>query len=604
MKYKNKIYPGVYIGDTNLGGLSEELAINNINKAIDKINQDGISFNYHTDQAILYPLIASVDGDLAYKIIDFNAEQTAKDAISFGRSDSFINNFLGKAAALFYEYQISLNHTKQDEMIDKFLYDNFSRFETPAESAKLSLENNKKILKFSVEEERYGQVLNFEKAKKDLEKRLYLGSSEPIELAAEINYPLIFKKDVLNIDTKTKNIYLKAPIELKHNYKKWQISRDNLFEWLTLKKEKSTSSEDVDIVVGINNEKVKEYLDENIAPTINQNSVDSKFELKDGKVVEFIASQKGITLDTRATIKKIEHVLSTSNEKIIEIITEEVEPLTTEEIENLGIKEIIGTGHSNFSGSPKNRRHNINIGADSVNGTLIKPGEEFSLLKVLGEIDGSTGYLPELVIKDNKTIPEYGGGLCQIGTTVFRGTTESGLPVTMRRNHSYRVSYYEPAGTDATIYDPWPDYKFKNDTNHHILILSRIDGNDLYFDFWGTKDGRIVEKTDPTIYNITRPPPTKYIETLDLEVGKKRCTEHAHNGADAYFDYTVTYPGTGTTTEPIVKETRFKSHYSPWREVCLIGVEKLSDDKDDNKDNSDTKKLSTSSDSSLWSINN
>jgi vancomycin resistance protein YoaR len=216
-----------------------------------------------------------------------------------------------------------------------------------------------------------------------------------------------------------------------------------------------------------------------------------------------------------------------------------------------------------------NRRHNIKVGAEALHGLLIKPGEEFSLLKALGEIDASNGYLPELVIKENKTVPEYGGGLCQIGTTVFRATFNSGLPVTARRNHSYRVTYYEPAGTDATIYDPAPDYKFVNDTGHYILIQARLDKDDLTFDFWGTKDGREINYTQPTIYNIVKPAPTKMIETTDLPEGKKKCTESAHAGADAYFDYKVTY------SNGEVKNQRFTSHYVPWQAVCLVGVKKI-----------------------------
>jgi vancomycin resistance protein YoaR len=175
-----------------------------------------------------------------------------------------------------------------------------------------------------------------------------------------------------------------------------------------------------------------------------------------------------------------------------------------------------------------------------------------------------------MTIMGNKTVPQDGGGLCQIGTTMFRAALASGFPITARQAHSYRVMYYEPAGTDATIYQPWPDLRFVNDSPNYILIQTHVSGNDLYFDFWGTKDGRVVEQTDPTIYNIVKPEPTKTVETLSLKPGEKKCTERAHNGADAFFDYKVTYPD-GT-----IKEKRFKSHYVPWREVCLIGVAQLS----------------------------
>jgi hypothetical protein len=149
---------------------------------------------------------------------------------------------------------------------------------------------------------------------------------------------------------------------------------------------------------------------------------------------------------------------------------------------------------------------------------------------------------------------------------------ESGLKITERRNHSYRVSYYEPAGTDATIYSPKPDFRFLNDTPAHVMIQYRIEGSDLYFDFWGTDDGRQASTTYPVIYNIKSPPPTKYVETEDLEPGKVKCTESAHNGADAYFDYTVTYPE-GSEAETESRERRFYSRYIPWQEVCLIGKE-------------------------------
>jgi len=289
--------------------------------------------------------------------------------------------------------------------------------------------------------------------------------------------------------------------------------------------------------------------------------------MKDGKVTSWQNGQAGRALDQEATALAITNGVL-SGQKEIPLVVKALASQSTNS-DNLNIKEIIGTGHSNFVGSPPNRIHNIQVGAAAVNGLLIKPGEEFSLVKVLGDVSDKTGYLPELVIKGDKTVPEFGGGLCQIGTTVFRSALASGLPITARQSHSYRVSYYEPAGMDATIYIPRPDLRFINDTGNYILIQSRIEKNDLYFDFWGVSDGRVATTTKPVIYNIVKPEPTKIIESDSLKPGEKKCTEHAHNGADAYFDYTVIYP-VGATTTP-EQTTRFKSHYVPWQEVCLIG---------------------------------
>ncbi|MEA3463478.1 MAG: VanW family protein, partial [Patescibacteria group bacterium] len=323
--------------------------------------------------------------------------------------------------------------------------------------------------------------------------------------------------------------------------------------------------------LNLNKEIVKQFLQDEIASTTDMAPIKAKFEIKNNKVVEFQASKDGFKLNIKASFAKMEFELLGNRQDAIELVKTELKSaVLTSDINGFGINEIIGIGESNFSGSPQNRRHNIKIGADTLDGILIKPSEEFSLNGALGKINAETKYLPELVIKGNETILEYGGGLCQIGTTMFRAALSAGLPITQRRNHAYRVVYYEPAGTDAAIYDPWPDVRFINDTDNHILIQSRIKGDNLYFDFWGTNDGRVIEKTEPTIYNIVKPGPTKYIETLDLEPGEEKCTEHAHNGADAYFDYKVIYAGGET------KEKRFSSHYVPWQAVCLIGVEELS----------------------------
>ena len=126
---------------------------------------------------------------------------------------------------------------------------------------------------------------------------------------------------------------------------------------------------------------------------------------------------------------------------------------------------------------------------------------------------------------------------------------------------------------DATIYNPLPDFRFINDTKNYILIQSRIEGYDLYFEFWGTRDGRKVYISEPKIYNIKEPPPPKYIETEDLKPQEIKCIETSHQGADVEFTYKVEYPS-GEIFEKV-----FKSHYKPWQKICLIGK---NDTKDSN----------------------
>src|SRR3989339_1410718 len=572
-KYADKIYPGVHAGRYDLSGLTRDEAKSIMNQKTDIIHKQGIIFSHGQYRASLFPLISSVEGDLAYRIFDFDIEKNAEDAYAFGRKGGFYDNLKARLRSLLIPYRFDIYYIINEKEAEKFLNENFSRFVESAKDARLVINaadaNN---LKFSIEAEKIGQSIDYQKTVDLLKRNLGILDNNPIEVITDIDYPKIYESDCLNIESQAEKMLSAAPVSLAYGSDVWQVNFSHLTDWIVLRPGPGTGQEDK-VVVGLDPAKGKRFISEWVAPKIDRPAQNAKFEIKDGRVLEFQASKDGLELNINESLAKIETELRDhANNKIELSVRETKSALQTEAINNLGIKEIIGIGHSNFSGSPVNRRHNIKTGAAALNGVLIKPGEEFSLIKTLGDIDKESGYLPELVIKENKTIPEYGGGLCQIGTTMFRATLATGLPVTMRRNHSYRVSYYEPAGTDATIYSPQPDFRFINDTGNHILIQARIEGDDLYFDFWGTRDGRKAETTEPVINNIVKPAPTKFIETLDLKPGQKKCTEHAHNGADASFDYTVTY------ADGKVEEKTFKSHYVPWREVCLIGVEKLSTD--------------------------
>lgn len=230
---------------------------------------------------------------------------------------------------------------------------------------------------------------------------------------------------------------------------------------------------------------------------------EARFKIEDGKVTTFSLGKNGMKLEEEKSIEIIMNYLkdrSADNNLKLPYLEVKPENQKIDSIDDLGINTLLGEGHSNFKGSPKNRVYNIKVALKRFEGILIKPGEEFSFVKTLGEVDGEHGYLPELVIKKDKTEPEFGGGICQVSTTAFRAAIYSGLEITARRNHAYPVQYYNPQGMDATVYIPKPDLRFKNDTPGHILIQTKIEGTELIFSFYGTNDGRKVNVIGPTIY--------------------------------------------------------------------------------------------------------
>lgn len=222
----------------------------------------------------------------------------------------------------------------------------------------------------------------------------------------------------------------------------------------------------------------------------------------DGKIIVKEPSQNGRAVDRDKAIGDILNAVQNHiSRDIALVVTESRAAVTEDNFEELGIKELISQGESDFVGSHASRIHNVMTAMEHFDGALIAPGEEFSFVELLGDVDASTGYLPELVIKGNKITKEFGGGVCQVSSTVFRAAVYAGLDITERRNHSFVVSYYGEPGRDATIYIPHPDLKFINNTPGYILMQPHVEGTKLTFDFFGTSDGREVKTEGPFIYD-------------------------------------------------------------------------------------------------------
>lgn len=293
-------------------------------------------------------------------------------------------------------------------------------------------------------------------------------------------------------------------------------------------------------------EKAIRLFAEDLSRKVNRDPSEAKFKVENGIVATFEEASYGIALDIEKSIEEIKRAIN-QNESEINLPFEKKQ-LSSDygDINNLGISSLIGEGTSDFKGSPKNRVHNIKVSTQRYNGILIKPGEEFSFVKNLGEVDGDHGYLPELVIKNNATEPDFGGGICQVSSTAFRAAIYSGLKITARRNHAYPVSYYAPHGMDATVYVPYPDMKFINNTPGHILIQTKIEGTKLTFSFYGTNDGRTVKVDGPKI--IERQPDASMKTTFSQTVTDKDGKEFINDVFNSSYASPYLFPHPGGPT--------------------------------------------------------
>ena len=158
--------------------------------------------------------------------------------------------------------------------------------------------------------------------------------------------------------------------------------------------------------------------------------------------------------------------------------------ITKEEMAQYLFRDQLGSCTTSVSGS-SNRRHNVALAAKSCNGVVLNPGEVFSYNKTLGQRTAANGYLPAGAYVNGKTVSEYGGGICQISSTLYLATLRANLEIVSRTNHMFYPGYI-PYGMDATVSWGGPDYQFKNNTDYPIKLVVSYSGGKATCTIYGT----------------------------------------------------------------------------------------------------------------------
>lgn len=554
------IVRGVTVAHQPVGGLDTLTATHKLEATWANFQQHAFQFQAPgRSMTILVTADSASEDEVTLKIVDFYPATSVNAAFLFGRRGSFWQRLRERTSG-YLGRQHEFGTINVDALaLGTLLQQKFSDLEKPAVNAGLKfVDGDVAEIVPSVD----GLVFNYSQIVRTTIGQVRRLDPRPVTLQHEAAQPAIAATSALNpiASAGITRLLNRAPLTLMYNDKTWTINRDQL------KKLLGFAGTTTNPRLGFDNQATTDYLG-TIAKDIEVKAQNAKFSIVDGKVQEFQASAIGITLDVPSTIASMQTELIDRQQGAVAVMVTEEKPLTDTVASNdLGITELVAQGTTNFKGSPTNRRYNLGYGAKLLNGLLIQPGEEFSLVKALGKIDGAHGWKPELVIKGSKITPEFGGGLCQVATTLFRAALNTGLPIVERHNHSLRISYYEPpVGLDATIYEPKPDLRFTNDYSTPLLLQTQVDGNNLTFSIYGTKDGRTVDIPTPKVYNKVGIPATKTVEVDTLKPGEKKCQTPGHPGADATATYTVTKADGTSVTQT------FQSHYRAIGVICQVG---------------------------------
>ena len=304
-----------------------------------------------------------------------------------------------------------------------------------------------------------------------------------------------------------------------------------------------------------------------LAPLVEEftkEPVDASFRV-DAERVRVVKSKDGTTLDTAAARDAVLAAAALPEDRDARIGLTALEPkLTTTEAKGLGIRRQVSTFTTDMGVSSSNRIWNVHLMADYIDGTIIKPGQTFSFNKTVGERTTERGFREGQMILGSLLLPAIGGGVCQTATTLFNNALQLGLPIKERRNHSWYISHY-PIGRDATVNWGGPDFKFKNDLGHALMIKSSYTDSTLTFTFYGTNPHRKVDLQTGQQTNFTSPKPSYAYDPAAPE-GSIRTVSGSHESG---FDITV-YRKVWERGKLIRKDS-FVSHYVAVGDTIIYG---------------------------------
>ena len=372
----------------------------------------------------------------------------------------------------------------------------------------------------------------------------------------------------------------------------------NLIKRYKDKKDLEHGSKVFELPLGLNETAAREVLTAK-AEKLNNEAVDNGLIRENGQF-QFIEGSSGVEVNVEKSLMTIEDYLKNNwdgTDASIDLVAEVVEPEGTKE-ELAKVKDLLGSYTTNYSTSSAGRCANISVAAGKINGTVLYPGEEFSVGQTIGPLTAAGGYELAGAYENGQTVQSYGGGVCQVSTTLYNAVLKAELEVTQRSNHSMIVTYVKPS-MDAAIAGDYKDLVFENDTDAPIYVQGIYNsGGSITFNIYGhdtRKAGHSVKYESKTVK--TTPVKTQTKKDSSKPVGYSEVESSGHVGYVAEL-WKITYEN----GKQVSKELINTSTYAMSPTIVVKGTKKASttikkddSDKDDKKSSEEKTKKSTSS---------
>jgi hypothetical protein len=214
----------------------------------------------------------------------------------------------------------------------------------------------------------------------------------------------------------------------------------------------------------------------------------------------------------------------------------------------------------------------VTTGCSKVNGTILYPGDEFELCSTVSPFTQENGYELAGAYQNGTTVESFGGGICQVATTLYNAVIRAELEITQRYNHSMLVSYVQPS-MDAAIAGNYKDLRFKNNTDAPVYIEGYTSGGILYFNVYGKEtraSNREISFESETL--STTDPATQYNLDSGSSLGSWNVVQSAHQGCVAQLWKIVTVDGVQQSRDLFNKST-----YQSSPKIVSIGTKDASE---------------------------
>ncbi|MCD7883863.1 MAG: VanW family protein [Lachnospiraceae bacterium] len=266
----------------------------------------------------------------------------------------------------------------------------------------------------------------------------------------------------------------------------------------------------------------------------------------------------GMTLDVDATLVSLKEYLSTweSGDALIQATADTVSPTLTAELLSQ-MTDVLGTATTSYASSTSNRAQNVQNGTSKINGTLLMPGESFSVTEAVAPFTEENGYALAASYEAGQVVESYGGGICQVSTTLYNAVLKAELQVDQRHNHTMLVSYVDPS-KDAAIAEGLMDFVFTNSLDYPVYIAGSAYSGTLTFTIYGVEtraSNRTIELVSETISQTDPASNITLSANTSQNVGYLVQVQSAHQGLSAVLWKNIYIDGVLTDTVQVNSST-------------------------------------------------